>query len=338
MKRRRIFIRADGHQQMGLGHVVRSLALAEMLKEEYDIVFATRHPLPSLADQIRQPGIALCALATPSSDLAEAQWICQHHVREDDIVVLDGYHFTTEYQSTIKRKAGHLVAIDDIHAIPYVADIVINHALGIAPSDYVIAPDTKLLLGTEYSLLRKEFRTATKRKLAQRPTEGSLLLCLGGADPKNDTLRLLQQLEGMGVKKHIQLVLGAAYAYRNVLNKFLQGTSCEISVHQDLSASQLAALFQRCPVAILPPSTIAYEYLSMGGLLFLEVIADNQKRMFESFIAAGLAQPFQSFPTSLAVPTITWQNLLARQAQYFDGQQQARFKHIFAQLAVAVHP
>ena len=38
----KIYIRADGNSGIGLGHVIRSLALAEMLKEDFNCIFATR--------------------------------------------------------------------------------------------------------------------------------------------------------------------------------------------------------------------------------------------------------------------------------------------------------
>lgn len=336
MEGTRIVFRADGHQRMGLGHVIRSLALAEMLQEEYDIVFAIRTPLPSLEKQIRVLRINALLLPEPSSDLSEAEWLCQTHLRADDIVVLDGYHFTTEYQQIIKEFGCQLVAIDDIHAYPFLADVVINHALGIESTDYHLAENSTLFLGTRYSLLRKVFREAKKRDQQQNVNSGPLLLCLGGADPQNDTLRILQRLRRIGVEREVKLVLGAAYTHHESLENFLQHNGFKVDVFQDLSASDLLTLFYQCPMAILPPSTIAYEYLNIGGLLFLEVIADNQERMFESFIAAKLAFPLHEFQTSLTISQKLWQDLLSRQATYFDGQQQARFKHIFAQLAVAM--
>lgn len=335
MKRARILFRADGHQQMGLGHVVRSMALAEMLQDDYDILFATRTPIISLKDQIQALGVQLIELPWPENELKEAKELCQRYLKEEDIVVVDGYHFATAYQKTIKDFGCRLVAIDDIHAHPFLADVVINHALGINRADYQLLPETQLKLGTSFSLLRKEIRSANKRPLA-KPTTTPILLCCGGADPNNDSLRLLKQLVAWRVKKPIHLVLGAAYAYSKELKAYLaQYETHDVTLHQDVSAATLVKVFQLCPIAILPPSTIAYEYLSIGGLLFLEVIADNQTRMFESFVNYGLAQPLAQFPTSIDTNTKAWRQLLRHQATYFDGQQQARFKQIFEQLSVA---
>ena len=43
-------------------------------------------------------------------------------------VVLDGYHFRLGYQQVIKEAGYALVCIDDIHAYPFIADLIINHA------------------------------------------------------------------------------------------------------------------------------------------------------------------------------------------------------------------
>ena len=42
------------------------------------------------------------------------------------IVVLDGYHFDTNYQTKIKQKGCKLVCIDDLHDKHFVADIIIH--------------------------------------------------------------------------------------------------------------------------------------------------------------------------------------------------------------------
>ena len=42
------------------------------------------------------------------------------HLQGDEIVVLDNYFFTTDYQRAIKQKGCRLVCIDDMHDKHYV--------------------------------------------------------------------------------------------------------------------------------------------------------------------------------------------------------------------------
>lgn len=73
-----------------------------------------------------------------------------------EIVVLDNYFFTTDYQRAIKGKGCKLVCVDDMHDKHYVADVVINHALT-DTSLFEVEPYTKLAIGNNWALLRKPF-------------------------------------------------------------------------------------------------------------------------------------------------------------------------------------
>ena len=331
-----IYFRADGHHKMGLGHVIRSLALAQMLKGHYRLIFLIRNPIAALCAQIEKVCDELIVLPQPESNTAEAEKIRSQYLSPRDTMVLDGYHFDTAYQRIIKRSGCQLLAIDDIHAHPFVADIVLNHALGVDPEAYKLATGTRLLLGTQYTLLRPEILN-TARRTDVISEESPLLICMGGADPNNDTLALLEKLYQQKMRRPIVLLTGAAYTYEEELKEWLSFHPLSVELYSDVSASQLVELMKRCPIAILPPSTIAYEYLHIGGLLFLTVIAANQEKMFECFIANKLAFDFKAFDeTQLDFSLEKWKALLARQATYFDGQQQARFKILFEELTATL--
>ena len=97
----RIIFRADGNSQIGLGHVVRSLALAQILRQDYECVFAIQAPSPELQEQIRQicDGIIVLPACTPDEERFVHE--LEAYIAEDVIVVLDGYNFTTAYQQNI---------------------------------------------------------------------------------------------------------------------------------------------------------------------------------------------------------------------------------------------
>ena len=46
---------------------------------------------------------------------------------------------------------------------------------------------------------------------------------------------------------------------------------------------------KQCCFAICSPSTIVYEYMSVGGVVFLEQIADNQEDVIKYMTEEGLA-------------------------------------------------
>ena len=328
-----VYFRADGHAKMGLGHVFRSLALAEMLRDHFSCHFMIREPLPSLHKQILAICESITALPITENHDQEAQYLCDTMLKGNEIVVLDGYHFRTSYQQAIREKGCKVVCIDDIHACHFVADVIINHAAGIMESDYDTENYTCFYLGLKYALLRKPFRE-NARNHDFKDREAAILICMGGADPNNDTLKVLEKCAIFDENFQYYIVTGPAYLYEKELRKFIQDTNLKINWLVDVSAEEMLHCMRKCPVAILPPSTVAYEYLSVGGVLYLRITADNQIRMNESFITEELAFSFDDFGENIRKEDHLPQ-LLDRQARFFDGRQQQRFINIFTNLVTS---
>jgi spore coat polysaccharide biosynthesis predicted glycosyltransferase SpsG len=122
MKRKVIF-RADAGQNIGYGHFIRSLALADMLRNDFDILFATVNP----TDYQKAELAKVCPFIGFKEETHFNDF--RYFLKGNEIVVLDNYFFTTDYQKAIKEKGCKLVCIDDMHDKHYVADVVINHGL-----------------------------------------------------------------------------------------------------------------------------------------------------------------------------------------------------------------
>ncbi len=328
--KQKIFFRADGNAQIGLGHVFRSLALAEMLQEEFECHFMIRTPLPTLKKQILEVCKEIVELSENENDIHEAKLLAETYLDGPEIVVLDGYHFITEYQQIIKNKGCRLVCIDDIYNYHFFADIIINHAGGVKRENYSFEPYTQFCLGLDFSLLRKPFRNNAINKNKENRKEG-IFICLGGADPKNNTLSVLKKCEKEPSVQNCFIVLGGAYKHRKELDPFLHKTRLNVQILSNLNAQQMAAMMRKCDKAILTPSTVSYEYLSSGGEIYLKTIADNQKDIHQYFIKEKLAFDWNEFPNTNAK---TLGIMLAKQNKMMDGRQQKRFVRIFQSLGM----
>ena len=310
---------------MGLGHIIRSLALAEMLQTDYNCHFIIKTPLPSIKQVILSKCISIIEL--PEQTKEEAIFLSTHPEIKGDIIVLDGYHFRTAYQKQFKNTGWKVVCIDDICAYPFVADAIINHAGGIQPHHYNTSSYTRHYLGLKYALLRRPFREAALFKTYPERTN-AVFICLGGADPKNDTLEVLKNCLKHPIEQ-CYVVIGQAYKYKKQLEKFVQTATFNIVVLSNLSAEQVAYYMKRCNKAITSPSTVSYEYLSIGGELYLKQIADNQDRIYAYYLEQHLAVDYTAYP--LTEPRIV-SRMLENQKSLFDGQQQTRFKQLFKEL------
>ncbi|GAB3534740.1 hypothetical protein GCM10027443_22310 [Pontibacter brevis] len=335
-KKRRIIFRADGNSQIGLGHVIRSLALVSMLREEFECVFAIQAPGPELQEQIRKVCHGLIHL--PACATSEERFVHEldAYISAEEIVVLDGYHFDTAYQESIKSKGSPLVCIDDIQAFHFVADLIINQAGGVKPHLYSRTTYTKLLLGPKYVLLRPPFLEASKAERILPEGTPAVLLNLGGADPGNKTLQLAKELSQNIVIQRIEIVVGAAYRHLVELLSWLQDKDY-ITLHRNLTAGQMRDLMQQCALAVTAASGVAYEYAAVGGTLFVLQTADNQEALYHYLIDSGNAHEYNDLHNLLTSSSLSklFQQQVTTQRQHFDGHSDVRLKQSFRKLSLS---
>lgn len=330
----KVLLRADGHNKMGLGHVVRSLALAKMLEHDFDCQFIVRDPSQTLRKLIESEGFSLIRLNERVLPAHEAQYIAHHFLRGDEIVVLDGYHFDSSYQQIIKPAAGKLVCIDDIHQTHFWADSIINHTSGISADDYAKEDYTQMNLGFEYLLLRQPFLDAAKKRSPKekKNTAQSAFICMGGADPTNATVRALSVCAHREDVSECHVVIGSAYLHQDELNDFCERSQLKINIYRNLNADNMVVLMSNCDLAICPPSTVALEYLCTGHQLYLMQTADNQAYLQQYLIRNNLAQSWIKFAggDEKAVK-------LKEIHQLFDGKSDHRLLKHFRKLDYDLH-
>ncbi len=315
---------------MGLGHIIRSLALAKMLEQEFDCHFIVRNPSQAVAQLIKEEGFNLIGLNDKILWLHEAQFIAHHFLRGEEIFVLDGYQFDTKYQQQIRTAAGKLVCIDDIHDTHFVADAIINHTSGIQTSAYRAEPYTRFHLGLPYMLLRQPFLQAAQQRAAKDAGHASLhtaFVCLGGADPNNATLQVLQECEKRADIQTCNVVIGSAFLHQQALRDFQASSSLRINIFSNLNADNMVVLMAQCDFAICPPSTVSLEYLCVGYQLILRQTAENQTNLHQYLIDNKLALSWDRFSEGQS-PSFDQSNI----AQLIDGKSDRRLLKLFREL------
>ncbi|GAA4388191.1 UDP-2,4-diacetamido-2,4,6-trideoxy-beta-L-altropyranose hydrolase [Hymenobacter koreensis] len=276
----RLVLRADGNAQIGLGHVVRLLALAEMVKAEFEaFAFVIRDPTPIVAQLITDAGFELLAIKGPTG-LPEAAMLASGYLHSNDVAVLDGYHFDSRYQETVRSSGCRVVVVDDVLAAPIVADLIINHAPGISPEHYkTVLPTTRFCLGPAFSLLRAPFRTHAHLPSIVEHIN-SVVVCFGGADPQQLTVRCLEALAKSAVIQRISVVLGGAFMHDTALQRLIaQQPSVQISVVRNLPAPAMVELLQAHDAVICPASTVLLETLVLGCAAITGYYVENQQHL-----------------------------------------------------------
>lgn len=247
MNKRKIFFRADAGHKIGYGHFIRSLALADMLKDDFYCTFFTQSP----SDYQQREAGKVCPLVSLPFDESKFEKFLEY-LNGDEIVVLDNYFFTSEYQKQIKDKGCKLVCIDDMHDKHYYADVVINHGLT-DESLFDKEPYTRLCLGMHYALLRKPFLEHNILK----KEKGHWFVSFGGTDFDNMTAKYVGYLDTDSSVNSITVVIGDSFNYIGSLYAFRK-----IEIKKNLSASQMQQEMMRAEYAVLPSSSVCIEAIS----------------------------------------------------------------------------
>ena len=283
-----LFIRADAGARIGLGHVMRCLALAQAWQDAGgSAVFAMGTGGEAIAERLRPEQVDVQTLAAEAGSLRDAQATAEQAVAAGaEWRVVDGYHFGGDYQRLLKESRLRVLCVDDTGALDhYWADLVLNQNLHADESLYQRRePYTELLLGTRYTLLRREFLGWRDWKRELPPTARRLLVTLGGGDPENVTLKVLHALDRLGLPDLEAVgVLGENNPHRDSLEAAAANSSVRIELKR--GATDMSDLMASADAAVSGGGSTCWEMAFMGVPSVVVGLADNQRG-----IAEGLAR------------------------------------------------
>ena len=265
---RKIYFRADASATIGYGHFIRTLALADMLKDDFDCTFFTCHPTSYQVSEMEK----VCPFIPLQEETHSAEFLS--HLQGDEIVVLDNYLFTNDYHRDIKQKDCRLVCIDDMHDKHYVADVVINH--GVTNEKlFSIEPYTQLCLGYDWALLRRPFLEAVKRESISSDRIEKVAVCFGGSDIHDITGYFVNQVLRFCTVNSITAVVGDAYTSHSSCAQ-----DSRLVYRSRLTAQEMADLFCDSDLVICSASSVCMEALACGAGVAAGWYVNNQKEFY----------------------------------------------------------
>lgn len=290
MNKTKIFLRANGNNNIGLGHIMRLESIELMLKNHFECIYILREEDIEAVSILKNKKII--TIPIQNDLLSESNWITTNCLTGKELIVLDGYNFNTEYQNNLKKYCLKMVFIDDIQNYHYVADLIINHSEGLTKERFSAELYSKILLGIDYCILRPDFLNQAKNNKKKSPNN-NVLLCMGGADPDNITLNILNEILPEWPSYQFNVILGGANSNIDSIQSFAKDFQ-NVKIYQNLNAPEVAEIMNSNSIAILPPSTVSLEYLCSGGSLYTYKIADNQTSINKMLIEGGFARPYNS--------------------------------------------
>jgi len=275
-----LVLRCDGSTRVGLGHLIRCLALAQAAAARgaqprflvradegaLAVVTGAGFPVEVLAPDAPDAPAVLAA-ATPGS------W-----------VVLDGYELPADLGTELRRQCRHVLRVIDGHAAGE-ADLFVNANLHAPPP-----PSPRHLFGPRFALLRPEFAAARAAERMQRPGPLGLLVMFGGSDVAGLTARVLAWL-GQHAERLpalvITAVLGPAASAAAATAARLAAVACRVPSRVLVAPPAMAEVMAEADLAITAAGGSVLELCALGVPALAVTVADNQRGIAAALAAAG---------------------------------------------------
>lgn len=295
-----VIFRTDSSLQIGTGHVMRCLTLANALREKgIQCVFICREHEGNIIGHIEERGFAALRLPrnlvkdTHASLLKHATWLGTSQEQDAketiellkqkkiDWLIVDHYALDKTWEELLRPYTDKVMVIDDLADRKHNCDLLLDQNLGHTAADYenLVPKNCHLLIGPKYALLRPEFAKwraySLKRRQAGELKE--ILISLGGIDKDNYTSKVLKALQQATLPQDIKLtvVMGATSPHleqvKTLAVKMPNPTQVLVNVNN------MAELMANSDLAIGAAGSTAWERCCLGLPSVVMVLEENQR-------------------------------------------------------------
>jgi UDP-2,4-diacetamido-2,4,6-trideoxy-beta-L-altropyranose hydrolase len=310
-----IIFRVDASIQIGTGHVMRCLTLADALKKKGgSCYFICREHSGNLIAAIKERSYEVYSLplheklenneqCNSNNNLDHATWLGTTQEVDADLsipivrllkpdwMIVDHYAIDRHWEKKLKPYCNHIMVIDDLADRYHDCDLLLDQTFGREAEAYVslVAGQSQLLCGVQFALLRPEFEQWRDYSLNRR-IDGKiehLLISLGGVDKDNITNKILKSLINSPLPEnaHITVVMGSTAPW--VLDVKEQAEIMPWKTDVKVGINNMAELMANSDLSIGAAGATSWERCCLGLPTIMVVLADNQKLIASKLKGAG---------------------------------------------------
>lgn len=304
----RVCIRADASSQMGSGHLMRCLTLAEGLRDRGATVhFICRSHRGNLCEFLEQRGFSVHRLPVmestpgiPPLTLHEgwlgASWEADAEQTAAilselglvDWLIVDHYALDYQWEARLRPLARRIMVIDDLADRRHDCDLILdqNFYWDMTRRYQDLVPQScQQLVGPKYALLNRTFSVHQRTPVERNRTVERILVYFGATDPSGETLKALAALERLGAwSLEIDVVVGLSNpraAEITALADRMEG--CRVLSYVE----DMAQLMARADLALGASGTTTWERCFKGLPSIVISIAKNQEETASALAEAG---------------------------------------------------
>lgn len=313
-----VAFRADASLQIGSGHVMRCLTLADTLAARgHTCVFISRELDGARHETVAERGHRVEVLTGQGEPYAEGE-SAPYHSRwlecpwtadardtaailervEADLLVLDHYALDARWEGAACPGGVRRMAIDDLADRPHDVDLLLDQNLGRRESDYagLVGGGCRMLVGPRFALVGPRFATLRAESLARRSASGleRIMISMGGVDPHDATGAVLDCLARVpGAERiRVEVVMGAHAPHLDRVRERAAGMPGQAEVV--VNVADMPERMARADLAIGGAGGTAWERCALGVPTIAVVLAENQRSGAAALGAAGAARVIDS--------------------------------------------
>jgi len=293
----KILFRTDASVEIGSGHLMRCLTLADQLRAEgAEVAFVCRELPGAMFDLLHTCGYRFAKLPLAEVGKDSQQFDAEETIQAAgqlfpdsiDWVVVDHYELDVLWERMLRPHVCKLMVIDDLANRSHDCDLLLDQNyyrdqdqryLGLVPEKCVT------LLGPEYVLLRPEFAETKQRIRVRNGSVQRILVFFGGSDSTNQTqkaLEALRLLERPDIE--VDVVVGSTNPNRNTIQALCDELP-NVTFH--CQVSNMAELILNADLAIGAGGAAMWERCYLGLPTITVVFAANQESTTEDVARLG---------------------------------------------------
>lgn len=289
-----VLFRVDASRQIGTGHVMRCLSLADALSAMgAKVTFVCRQLPGHMTAEIQHRGYVVHLLEEMSTNTQDALATRKYVERDKvDWVVVDHYMLASDWEHVIRGEGVKIMVIDDLADRAHDCDLLLDQNLHPDPDGRYAGkvPATCVcLFGPPYALLGQQFSQARMRASPRNGTVQRLLLSFGGADATNETGKALRGIAQLAKWRSltIDVVLGALNSHGDDIARVAQ-TIPGARVHTNVR--NMAELMVNADVSFGGGGTTTWERCCLGVPTVVTIVAANQETSVRELDRRGVVR------------------------------------------------
>jgi spore coat polysaccharide biosynthesis predicted glycosyltransferase SpsG len=285
-----VLFRCDASPSIGLGHLVRCLALADELHERHGVaVTFALSASPLASEMVKRRSYPI--LEAPEGGVFDQEaWLLECILKSGaEILVVDVRDDLSKTALEGLAGKGTIIAVlDDLSDRRWAADLAFY-----PPVPQVRRVDWsgfrgRLCVGWEWIVLRSQFAEPFPPR---DNSKCSLLVAMGGSDPAGLTLKAVRALDRLdedfeSTIFESTIIVGAGFCHRESLRDLLGQTRRRFMVREDVS--EMSAAMAQADLAVCSFGMTSYELAAMGVPAVCVCLTEDHAESASALVAAGM--------------------------------------------------